>query len=250
MSEHNDPKTIQENILKAIEAGKVHMRPRWHFVLQAVLYVLGGILIVLASIFVGSFILFMLHQNGAWFAMAFGGPGIKELFTTLPILLILFAIVFIIVLPILVRRSAVAYGKPTLYTVVGIIILVGAGSLLVERSHIHNGLYQQAQDDNLPVAGRFYIQFGAAPANNTTPGRIIKILDHSFFIKDPNGQVFEVMINHQTRLPYGSDFDVNDKVVVLGTRNGNVIVATGVREFEPDERMFRQDNDNDVDDRP
>lgn len=232
-------KSIQDNVLAAIEAGRVHMRPRWQFVLKAILLAVGLVLAALAVLFVGSFIVFMLQQNGAWFAPAFGGPGIKELFVALPLAFILVTIIFIILLQILIRRYAISYGKPALYSVIGIAAFVVVGSFLVAQSHFHEGLFIQARDRNLPIAGGFYREFGAPHADRIVAGTIVEKIDNGFIIEDPRDQQFTIVITSETQFPNDTEFDLGDDVVVLGDQNGAVIEADGVRTFEGREEIFR-----------
>jgi hypothetical protein len=231
-------KSVQENVLAAIEAGRVKMRPRWQFVVQAGLLVAGVVLAALALLFVGSFILFMLHQNGTWFTPVFGGRGVKELFFALPVIFILVAIIFIILLQLMVRRYAFAYGRPVLYSIVGIAAFVALGSYLVAQSHIHEGLFRQARDENLPLAGGFYRTFGAPQVDRVTPGIIIETNDEGFDINDPRDQKFRVIITPETQLPTGSVFVVGDSVIVLGDRDDMIITAEGIRKIEPHEEML------------
>ncbi|HEX3095802.1 MAG TPA: hypothetical protein VHQ20_01645 [Patescibacteria group bacterium] len=242
MSEEHKPeeqkKSIQDNVLAAIKAGQVHMRPKWHYVLQTVLLVAGLILVFLASLFVGSFILFMLHQNGTWFAASFGGRGIRELFATLPIIFVLVAIVFIILVQILVRHYAFAYGKPMLYSVLAVLIIVVGGSFLIEQSHFHEGLFQEAREYKLPLAGSFYRQFGENENARVTPGVIIDEFDNGFTMEDPHEETVTIIITPNTAFPAGSDLEVNDHVIVLGNRKDDNILAEGIRKLLPNERYF------------
>ncbi len=231
-------KSIQNNVLAAIEAGRVQMRPRWQFVLQGALMATGLVLSALALLFTGSFIIFLLQQNGTWFAPAFGAPGLRELFMTLPLIFIGVAIVFIILLQLLVRRYAFSYTQPVLYSVMGVAAFVVLGSFLVSQGHVHEGLFKQAREERLPIAGGFYRQFGMPDADRVVPGLIVEMFDKGFYMEDPHSETITVIITPNTQFPNGRDIDVGDNVVVLGDKNGVNILAEGIRTIEGREDMF------------
>jgi hypothetical protein len=233
-------KPMQKNILAAIEAGKVKMRPRWQYLLRGGLLAAGLVLAALAVLFVGSFIVFLLQQNGAWFAPSFGGSGLRELFMALPLLFVAVALVFIVLLQTLMRRYSFSYGQPLLYSVIGVSAFVVIGSFLVAQSHIHEGLFRQARDQNLPIAGGFYRQFGTPQANRITTGVITVRRDDGFNMADHDDSEYMVIITRSTELPRGEEFEVGDDVIVLGDRNGNTITAEGVVEVQGRKSMYHE----------
>ncbi len=144
---------IKDNILKAIEAGKVSMRPRWHFVLQAALLLIGTVLAVLALVYLVSFIFYISGQR----------HGLGELLSSLPWLLLLLAAVFIVILEILVRKYSFAYRKPMLYTVFLILALVIVSGFLIARTSFHRNLFDRAHRGELPFGGPFYRHYEPRP---------------------------------------------------------------------------------------
>lgn len=230
---NNEPqKSIQETVLAEIEAGHVTMRPRWQFLLRAGLLVIGVVLVALTILFLGSFIIFILRQNGAWFAIPFGGPGIKDLLLALPVVFIVVAIVFLVLLQLLVSRYSFSYARPVLYSVVGIAGFVALGSFIITQTGFHEGLFEQARDRHLPIIGGFYRQFGEAEADHIIPGLIIEKTDQGFNMNDPKDQKFIVIITPETQLPYDTEFAVGDNVIVLGDKDENIITADGIRKIE------------------
>ncbi|HEX3099737.1 MAG TPA: hypothetical protein VHQ41_02070 [Patescibacteria group bacterium] len=235
-------KSIQDNVLAAIDAGRVHMKPRWQFVLQGALMVAGLVLAALAVLFTGSFIVFLLEQNGAWFAPAFGGPGVRELFTALPLLFIAVALIFLLLLERLVRRYSFSYAQPMLYSVVGIAVFVAAGSFLIVQTHVHEGLFKQAQEEHLPIVGGFYRQFGEPHLDRIISGTIVEAFENGFYITDPEDQQFTIIVTPSTQFPTGRDIDIGDNVIILGDRNGVNILAEGIRTVEGHADMFKRHN--------
>lgn len=228
-------KSIKDSVLSAIEAGKVTMKPKWHFVVKAVLLVLGIVLSALALIYVVSFIFFMLHQTGVWFTPGFGFRGIREFLFGLPWLLILLSILFIAVLQILVKKYSFSYGRPLLYSAIAIIGVVVISGFVVSLTPVHRGLFRQAQQDRLPLAGGFYRQFGnPRPQGNVVPGEITEVTDQGYKIVSPLNESITVIVTPDTRFPLGTGFEKGDKIVVIGDRDGDNITAFGIREITDD----------------
>ena len=224
--------SIREKVLAAIKAGDVTMRPKWHFMLRAILFVTGIVLMFLAIIYLASFIIFILSDTGTWFLPIFGAPGWFEFFRSLPWILILLALVFIIVMELLVRHYTFAYRQPLLYSAIGIIVLVVIGSTSLAALHFHDHFLRYAEDIHLPIASDFYHGFGTTHHDNVHLGTITTTTDDGFLIREHRGGILRVIISSQTRFPLGTDFAEGDTVLVFGARNDDMINALGVREVE------------------
>jgi hypothetical protein len=208
------------------------MKPRWHFVLRTSLLVLGTILAALTLLYITSFILFVLRQTGVFFVPGFGFHGLGIFFSSLPWLLVFLALVCALLLEVLIRKYSFGYGKPLMYSLLGILLLVIAGSFLVEQTSFHRGLFKHAEQDDLPLAGGFYRQYVRHEFNSITSGVIIEQKDQGFNLRSNGGEVVGVTITPQTHLPYGQDFENGDFVIVIGQRKNNTVTADGIMEFE------------------
>ena len=235
--QHN---SIRDNVLSAIEQGKVKMRPKWYFVARAALFTVGVLCAALLLLFVGSFVVFLLHQNGVWFAPAFGRLGVKDFLFALPVVFLFLVIGLVILLEILIRRYAFAYHRPAIYSVVAVVFFLGIGSVAIAQFQLHEMLLMQARNNQLPVAGELYRQFGVPRAEHVTPGIILQRNEGGFIMRDPFGEEYIVIIVPETRLPYGAEFDVADYVVVLGHRVNRIINAEGIREIKPRPSLFKE----------
>src|SRR5581483_4753552 len=100
----NDQKQFSEGIMKAIKQGDIKMRPQWYFTLRDILGVIAIVLVLLIAVYLASFIIFVLHQDGAWFVPVFGLAGWWALFNALPWTLISLSAVFIVLLAFLARQ--------------------------------------------------------------------------------------------------------------------------------------------------
>jgi hypothetical protein len=231
---HND---IREKIEHAIRDGVVKMRPRWQFITRTILFIVGMVLVGLTLLFVASFIVFNLRQNGTWYIPSFGMRALGIFLMAMPWLLIMGAATFIIILQILVKRYAFGYGRPLMYSALGIIVLALVGGILLARTPLHRGLFEQAESDGLPFAGTFYLHFGENNFDQITVGAIQTITPPTFVILAPNNELYTVVVTPTTQTPFGAHFDTDDIVVVLGARNDHTIQALGMRTI--DERPVR-----------
>ncbi len=232
MNEEQGGKNIGGQVLEAIKHGKIKMRPRWHFVLKGVLLILGIILAFLFLLYLVSFMLFTMQQGGGWFAPVFGMRGWLLFLRSLPLLLMLVAGIFIVVLEMLVRKYSFAYRKPLLYSISAVLLLVLLGSAFV--APMHRGLFQSAQENKLPMMGVFYKNFGPPQRSKEVHrGEVIgKSLDGGLQMQDVFGGTSTVVVYPETRLPYGADFEMGDTIVVFGKKDGTgAIRAFGIREI-------------------
>jgi hypothetical protein len=234
MNNNSHKNSIQDNVLKAIEAGKVKMRPKWHFVARTSLLIVGTILVVLALLYLVSLILFIMRQTGVLFVSGFGFSGISAFFLSAPWLLIIIAVIFIIILQILIKKYSFGYGRPLLYSALAIIVLVVVGGILVEMTPLHRGLFNRAENNGLPLAGGLYRQFGEQEHDNITVGVVTEVLDNGYKITTQGGEALTVTITSQTKGAPG--FAIGDTIVVLGSRQDDTIMAEGIRIFDGEMR--------------
>ncbi len=217
-------------VFEAIQSGKLSMRPRWHFVLRTVLLILGIVLVLLTTLSLVSFVIFALRESGLWFVPIFGSRGWLEFFASLPWILIVAAILFIIVLEILVRRFSFGNHQPLLYTALGIILGVVALGVII--APLHKEFLKDAYGDvGLPVVGGLYRSFGASNLSNTHVGVIFETTDDGFILENRNSQKLHVVVSSQTHFPFGTEFSEGDVVVVLGDWDDDTVQAFGVREI-------------------
>lgn len=233
MNNEANKKTIQDHILEAAKSGRVRMRPKWHFVLKAALGLVGGVMLVLVLVYLSSFIIFVLRRTGVLFAPGFGSRGWYDFFASLPWVLILLAVVFIVILELLVRHYSFAYRRPLLYSVLGIVLVVFAGGIMLEHTPLHGRLFRYARENRLPPPmGHFYRGFGMQRFNDVHRGTVVSSTDRGFIMEDVRGETSTVVISPRTRLPLGADFAVGDTVVVFGEQDGTAIRAFGIREVD------------------
>ena len=242
MSKNLQKSSTVKKVLSGIENDQIKMRPRVYFILKSVLIILSVFLVAFFTLYLISFILFALRASGAWYLSSFGFYGLKASFILLPWLLILIAIILLIILELLVKHFSFAYHRPILYSILGIVIFTLLGSFVIDKTQLHSCLFQKAQEDRLPVMGKFYRDLEVEKSNNTQRGIIFEITENNFQIKTPRGKILNVNITPKTHFPDGTDIKKNDVIIILGERNDSEIQAIGIRKIDDDLNFFPQGN--------
>jgi len=97
----------------------------------------GIILAGIAGLYLASLLIFIAHETGIATVPVFGWLGIMLFLKSLPWLLILLILAFVIILELLARHYSFAYRVPLIYSTVVILILVVAGGLVVAITPFH-----------------------------------------------------------------------------------------------------------------
>jgi len=237
--ENSQKESIGEKIISAAKSGRLKMRSRRYFILHAVLWLAGIVIVMLALLYFFSLFVFIARETGIWLAPIFGGRGIFIFLTSLPWMLLLLLLIFVVTLEVLVRRYAFAYRLPLLYSAMAILLAVIAGGLLLARTPLHpmlshcpsKGDWRQnrASPENLPPCGTgIYRDLGHRRFENVHYGMIESVQNGSFVMINRQREKINVIIGKQTRLPFGKDFAPGDFVVVVGDRRGDQVEAFGI----------------------
>ena len=223
------PPQLKDSILKAIEDGRVKMRPKWQFITKTALTILGVVLLALTVLYLVSFIVFVLWRSGVLYVPGFGFHSFGIFFLSLPWILILLAAVFMLLLEIFIRRYSFAYGRPFLYSALAVIFLGIVGGIIIGETPLHEKFFDEAENGRLPLAGPMYEYFGQQP-QNVTVGLITQITGNGYQVQSGDGDdVFSVVVTPQTQTPPPSSLKVGDIILILGPRHGNTILAQGIQ---------------------
>ena len=221
--------------MDAIHTGRVHMRPRWHFILYTSFALVGTAIVFLTILYVASLGVFFMRESGAFFAPSFGARGWFALLRGLPWMLISLILVFLVLLQILVRRFSFVYKKPLIVSLGGIVLLVVLGGFAISQTSFHRHLFFNARHGHLPPPFNMFYGSAVRPprGGEMYHGRIVAITPGGFIVADVEGEsTSTVVLTPQTRLPYGADFSTGDYVVVVGDSIAtDTLQAFGVREI-------------------
>jgi len=239
MEDNTQKKSITDQIVAAAKSGELKMRPKWHFVLRAVLWLAGIAAAVLVLLYLFSLLMFIARETGIWVAPIFGWRGILIFLTSLPWLLVLLVIVFVAVLEVLVRRYAFAYRMPLLYSALGVLLIVVAGGILLSRTPLHDMLSHCRPGNRFPgdpprlgtrppCGTGVYRDLGPRRFDNIHYGQIDSFNGNNLIIVNRQEERLTVIVTKRTRLPFGEDFTAGDTVVVIGDRRGDQVEAFGI----------------------
>ncbi len=206
------------------------MRPRWVFVVRAILMAISAALLFALLLYVASFIIFALHQDDVWFAPDFGISGWSLLLAALPWGLLLLSLVILVVLANIMNHYSFVYHRPLSEFLFVLVLLVVLGSFWIAATSFHAGVFHYAEED-VPIMGRFYESETNPPACMHR-GVVAEVASSGFMIMDGNGATSVVVAGPGVVLSGG--FRVGDTVIVFGDRNASgSIQARGVQEILP-----------------
>ena len=227
---NQEKKSIETAVFEKIEKKDVVMKPRSYFILKSILYILGTLLVLIFSVFLTSFIFFVLRLNGSSLLPGFGFAGMRIFFASFPWFLLFTAILFIGVFELFVKKFSFSYRKPILYSVLGAIILVFTLGFIM--APFHGKIFNQAEKGKLPLAGFLYRGYGNLKFNGAYIGKVFEILPNGFQIKTKDNNDFFVAVSSITRFPFNGKIEKGDIVIVIGKLEGEAIKAFGVRKAE------------------
>jgi len=236
--------SLSNKVVGEIKGGQLKMKPKFYFIFKAVFFDVTLLFAFLVSVFLISFILFVVHGNGTWFLFGFGWPGIKMFLASFPWFLAMTALALLVLMEILIHRLGFAYRRPLIISLVGVLSVGLATGIFVATTPFHEGAFQSAQDSTLPVAGAMYRNYGVVPTENLYSGVVFEPIDeNNFSIETPEGQ--NVKIQMSTSTSFGQDVikekvEKDDAVMIMGEKKGSEIRAFGVHKFEKNKEPLFQ----------
>jgi glucan phosphoethanolaminetransferase (alkaline phosphatase superfamily) len=122
MKNSND-NTIQEEVLNAIKEGKLNMRPKWHFILKAILRALSIIILFFALVYLLNFIGLVTHEKD-FNLLDLSPRGMRAFMTAVPWVIVLLSMSLLSIFYILIKKYSFVYKKPIVYGFFGLIFFV------------------------------------------------------------------------------------------------------------------------------
>lgn len=227
--------SLVKDIFSKIDSGQAQMKPKWYFVLQKIFLGLGILFSILLALYVSSFILFSLRQAGLFLIPGFGLGGLRFFVWSLPWILIMCLIVFIVMSEWLVKKYSFAYRQPLIVSIGLIICLLLLGNILVSNLGLHNNFNQLAGRGRLPVAGPMYKYYGEP--KNIHLGQLTRNIPGGFEMENRRHEDLLVLVTANTLFPTGRDIPIGARVAVFGLRDKDTIEAFGVKKILPNMRF-------------
>ena len=234
MKKDNKKSKLHEQVLQKIKDDNIRMKPKINFMLRSILFAGGIILAFGMTLYIVSFIIFVLRLNGILTLPGFGFRGYSALLLSLPWLLILLSALLVAVLELLGRHFSFVYRRPLLYSVFGIILFVIISSVAVAGTSAHHRMWDFTAEHRVPFGSSFYERYGGGerPFRAGTIGTIVEIKDSELVIEDAKGESLLISTSTKTRFPRKETLIVGDRIIILGEREGSAIEAFGIRKID------------------
>ena len=230
--DNKEKSTTLDQILEKIKGDKVKMHSKHYFILELVAIILAIVAAVLLSLYLFSFTLFSLRQNGIWYLSGFGLSGVKASLFLIPWTIIFVVGLLVAGIEFLSRKFSFSYRRPVIYSIGGIILIVILGSFLIDKgTSLHPKFMERANEGRLPIGARgFYESFGVPKGRDVHLGEVLEIEENIFQLRTRKREPLRVIVTTKTIFPEGRDIKINDTVIVLGRCNKEgTIKAVGVK---------------------
>lgn len=227
-------KHIEQQVLSRI--GSVRMHSRSYFFARALVAALLGVLVLLLSALVLSFIAFSIHESGEQFLLGFGWGGLSTFVALFPWLLLALDIALVALLEWLVQGFKIGYRVSLTLLFLGACALAALIAALVNLTPLHAVLLDRADRGELPIVGNLYENIRASHQDRGIfRGSIISIADDRIVIAHNDGDRDADDGTRTVFVPQGatSSLYVGERVYVFGTASGEEVQAYGVGEFGP-----------------
>lgn len=203
------------------------MRSHGYFVARAVLMIIGAVIVLALLLFVVTFILFALQENGGFFAANFGPAGWGVFLESLPWSVFLLSLALLLVLWLLLRRYPVVYHQPFLYTLLILIIVTSLIAVFVLPGSIHGGIYRYVSRNPVPFVTGVY-ESETAPTNGVYRGEVVVLATSSFVLQNGLGQTSTVLVA-SAAVPELAEIEPGDYVLIFGQGMATATIdASGV----------------------
>lgn len=235
---------LKERILEKIKAG-VPPHSRWYFIWRAAVVTAAAVAIFTLLLYLTSWLVFILHANGAWWLLGFGPRGWRNFLFLFPFLPALAIVILIAGLAFLAERWRFVYRQPLFYLGIGLVGIVLIGSWLLVRTSLHRGIYRQSAAGAAPLVGPLYRHYGGFRPDDGLAGIVRADIDGdvsngTFDIETAGGERFLIQTNEQTRSPFACCLMPGDQVMVMGDRDDSAttVAAFGVRKVRDEDDFF------------
>lgn len=218
----------ENRVIDNIKSGKTKMRPRRYFLALRILQIVVIAVILALLLYVASFILFVIHQNGTALGVYFGLAGWLVFIRSLPWISVLLLILLILVLALLMRRYRVVYHQPLFYLLFIIILFLGCGSFIIAATSF-NSSFLGYLETNTSLFGSFY-QYEETPSNGVYHGEIVSFTPGGFILLNTGGiATSSVLWPPGVSSQFIATLKTGDQVVVFGGRDAEgTIVSFGI----------------------
>lgn len=168
---------IQENIIESIKSGKIHMKPRWYFVLKFILNFLIFGIVFFATIYFLSFIGLVVHEKELFNLFDLSPKGLRMFLSSIPWIVVMFSVILFMVLYVLVKDYSFVYKKPLAYSFFGLVIFVLLIGFVVHIFDVNFRFAKIGEDRRPPIIGPMHKYYRGDMKDRDKIDRIEKRID-------------------------------------------------------------------------
>jgi len=215
-------KTIADSISDKIKRGELTMRSKASIWTEK-LELNGGMIVLLVLLTaIAGFVFYWINSNNDLLFGEYGQYGLASFVQSFPYIFVIGFIVLFIFLILIFRKFDFSYKKPFFI----IILFVVLGILVIGWISIKQPMSQQIYQQE----GRFF-RMGMMNNDNAITGTVIEIKQNRISIQNENNETIAINTDSDTHYPFGQP-KVGDQIRSVGSWEGNVFIAIGVRVFD------------------
>lgn len=203
-----------------IHKKKVKMKPRSYFIIGSLLLGMGLTGVLALTIFFVNLMTFRLRIHNPFSYLWFGHSGLKPFLTVFPwwpLLLIIGGFAGGI---ILLKRHDISYKKGFLALIIGLIISISTLGFLLDKMD-----FNRRTKGLKPLRPLYQSR---CMGEDWVFGSVVETKDKEIKIATPTEEEVFVKWDEETHLPFGSDFEVGERVKAIGEWQEGIFMAEGI----------------------
>lgn len=229
----NHINTLKESLLKRIQKGGIHQRPKWYFVLLAILWSAFIAIILIGITYLISFISLISYESELFDLLDFGTEGLKAFIGGLPWVLVSLVVLLVVTLYLLLRDYTFVYTRPVIYGVLGVVSLISLTSYGISHFDSKYSVARFGEDRDVPILVQMHSRYRRSPQIRIIAhGQIVASSTEGFILQDIRTKEY-VTVRTTEATREERQFQVGDYVTVFGTFATSSAQAFGVRQFDP-----------------
>jgi len=160
-------KDIKVDIVNYIKTNKVTMKPRWHFILFALLRVIAVVVVFVSILYLASFITLVMREHELFRALGLRPQSVHGFMLSVPWFLVVLSLILLVLLEVLTRKFQFVYRRPIVYSIFALLVLVLVVGAIVREVDKEFRFARFGEKPNAPILGpvhRYYRgEFGERP---------------------------------------------------------------------------------------
>jgi preprotein translocase subunit SecG len=230
---------LKHILIEKIETGSLRQKPRWQFVLSAVLSIVGIVFLFGAALYIISFIALITREQSFIRLLGFGPRGFAVFMHQAPWVLIFLLGCISIILYILIKRYAFVYSKPTIYRLIGIGCIICLISFAIFKIDTHMRFAKFGDAPRLPILGDAHDRFRHIPNHEITHGIVLSVAGDTLLVQTSDPKPELVHITPSTKIAPDTILLVGNAIVIFGPKHDEIIEAFGIISEQKDLEMTK-----------